>query len=297
MAQYDEFGRPIYETAEEYNKAHKGGVCPRTYDSPEGDNYQHKTIKDNYRFQSATQRHATRQGSKKAKTMVIGLLVFFLVLNVVVVGAMFGLVRGVRDDIYQDYEENWVETEYAGGGEYLGDAETPLPEGFESFSYNGQSYSLPTYYEKISHMGFGLDAEYDENDTFPEGYEEMIDLVDEDGYSTALIRINSTEDDVPLGKCMVDYFCIDNPAIFDEYEEIPDFVFGDEFTFESSYEELESYFGIPYYYYKDHGDDYTYDSYEWAYYGEDEIQYVNVTFWNGMIENVAIEKKAYEDKY
>ena len=145
-------------------------------------------------------------------------------------------------------------------------------------------------------MGFGLGAEYDENDTFPEGYEEMIALLDEDGYSTAMIRINGTEADVPLGKCMVDYFCIDNPAIFDEYEEVPDFVFGDELTFESSYEELESYFGTPYYHYKDHGDDYTYDSYEWAYYGEDEIQYVNVTFWNGMIENVAIEKKAYEDK-
>ena len=39
MAKLDDFGRPIYETAEEYNKAHKGGVCPRTYDSPKVASY------------------------------------------------------------------------------------------------------------------------------------------------------------------------------------------------------------------------------------------------------------------
>ena len=33
------------------------------------------------------------------------------------------------------------------------------------------------------------------------------------------------------------------------------------------------------------------------YYGDDEIQYVNVTFWNDKIACVSIEKKSYEYKY
>ena len=44
MAKLDDFGRPIYETAEEYNKAHKGGVCPRPYDDPNGSNHQDNTV-------------------------------------------------------------------------------------------------------------------------------------------------------------------------------------------------------------------------------------------------------------
>jgi len=44
MAKYDEFGRPIYETAEEYNKAHRTESSTYTYDSPEGDAYNHSMI-------------------------------------------------------------------------------------------------------------------------------------------------------------------------------------------------------------------------------------------------------------
>ena len=32
MAKYDDFGRPIYETAEEYNRAHKTAGSAYTYD-------------------------------------------------------------------------------------------------------------------------------------------------------------------------------------------------------------------------------------------------------------------------
>ena len=301
MAQYDDFGRPIYETAEEYNKAHKGGVCPRTYDSPEGDNYQHNTMKKTKRYQSAAQRYAERNGSKKAKKMVLGLAVFFIVLNVVVIFSMFKMVGGVYDD-YQDYDESWVDPdgEEHGYGPYVGDDTTPLPEGFETFSYNGQTYTLPTSYQEILQMGFTLEEDYDINDLFPTEYEELIAFEeDEDGFTSAMVRINNyTGDEIPLGKCMVDYFYIENPAAFDKAEPVPAFVFGDGLTFESSYEELEAYFGMPYYHYEDHSEEgYYYDSYDWAYYGEDEMHFVSITFWNGVIDSVGIEKRAYEEKY
>ncbi len=38
-----------------------------------------------------------------------------------------------------------------------------------------------------------------------------------------------------------------------------------------------------------------YDSYEWAYYGEKEIHFVCITFWNGVISNVGIEKRVIEE--
>ena len=78
---------------------------------------------------------------------------------------------------------------------------------------------------------------------------------------------------------------------------LPNFVFGDGLTFESSYEELETYFGTPHYHYEDHSEEGSYyDNYEWSYYREDEIHFVSVTFWNGVIADVGIEKtyKYYE---
>lgn len=293
MAKYDDFGRPIYETAEEYNKARKAGNNSRTYESPEGDAYQHTTIKETYRNQSVAQRHTTRQGSKNAKKMVLGLVVFFIVLNIGIVFSMFKMVDGIYEEDDVDFEEDWIGTE-----EYIGDAENPLPEGFETFSYNAQTCTLPTSFEDIVQMGLVLE-EYDEEVLFPREWEEMVTLYDEDGVDTVLVRVNNhAGDDIPMGKCMVDYFYIYNPALDDETETTPNFEFGDGLTFESSYEDVEAYFGTPYYYYEEetkYGN--YYESYDWAYYGEDEIHYVTVTFWNDEMSSVSIEKKAYEEKY
>lgn len=301
MAKYDDFGRPIYETAEEYNKAKKTGSLSRTYDSPEGDAYRHNKMKEMYRNQSAAERHAKSTGAKKAKSMVIGLAVFLVVLNVVVIFTMFNSMRGTYNEVYQEFEDSWIDFDDGDGGgyyEYIGSDEYPLPEGFETFSYNGQHYTLPTTFEEIDKMGFSLESEYDEYDMFPSEYEELLSLSDEDGFSYAMVRIsNDTGEEIPIEECMVDYFNIENPAAFDEEETVPDFVFGDGLTMESSYEELEAYFGVPYYHYEDHSEEEClFDSYEWAYYGEDEMHYVCINFYNGVISDVSIEKKVYEEK-
>ena len=249
MAQYDEFGRPIYETAEEYNRARKTGRYSRSTESQEKAAFQNKATKETYRTKSSAQRYTHQDASKKTKKLIVGVGAFILVFNVIIIATVgsFGV------SFESDYEDNWVETmvDMDDEGEYLGDDFTPLPSGFETFSFNGQTYTLPESYEKLVDKGFI-----------------------EDG----------------------DCFYIDNPMLYDETVTVPDFVFGDGLTFESSYEELETYFGIPYYHYEDHSDsDYIYDSYEWCYNGDDEYHYVNVTFLNGMIYDVVIDKTVYEE--
>lgn len=300
MAKLDEFGRPIYETAEEYNRAHKGGVCPRSYDSPVGENYQQKSEKKKHRYQSVAQRHATVQGSKNAKKMIVIIAAFVIFFNV---GIIFSMVASIFNDSNIEMEFEQSEESY---GEYLGDGETPLPEGFEVFSYNGEYYSIPSDYREISQMGFVLE-EYTEDDAFPAGFESMLSLYDEDGYMRAMIRIvNNTDADILLKKCIVDYFYMENPAIFDDTVTIPDFVFCNGLTFESTYEDVEAYLGMPYYHYEDHSEEgYYYDQYQWMYYKEsdgdsnasDEIHFVQIFFYNGVIESVSLEKTVVEDKY
>ena len=161
MAKLDDFGRPIYETAEEYNQAHRGCVCPRSYDSPDGANYQKK--------QTVAQRHATVQGSKSAMKKVLAILGVILSINV---GAIFSLLGNLADDI----EVGHVEEEVQVYDEYLNQGDTPLVEGYEKFFYNGEYYSIPTNYWKISQMGFET-VVYDADELIPAGYEEIIAFV------------------------------------------------------------------------------------------------------------------------
>ena len=303
MAKYDDFGRPIYETAEEYNKVRRAQTESRTYESPEGDSYQHNTYKQTQKYEKAATHYEKKTGPKSGKKFVLILVGVILVTQIAVVFMLFRTTSG----IYDRYEENWYEEDWVdqddygdnGYGEYIGDDVQPLPEKFNIFSYNGVTYTLPTTYQEITKMGFFLEEGYEELDTFPAEYEALLNLNDEDGYLAGMIRVNNhTDEEVPLEQCVVDYFYLGNDAAYSDMETAPDFVFGDGFTFESSYEELEAYFGVPYYHYEDHEEEgYYYDNYEWAYYGEEEIHFVSITFWNGIISDVSIEKRAYEPKY
>ena len=58
--------------------------------------------------------------------------------------------------------------------------------------------------------------------------------------------------------------------------------------------------------YEDHSEEgYYYDQYQWMYYKEsdgdsnasDEIHFVQISFYNGVIESVSLEKTVVEDKY
>ena len=303
MAKLDEFGRQIYETAEEYNKAHKGGVCPRTYDSPDGSNYQHNTTNGAKRYQSMAQRQATQTASQNAKKIILAIAVFIIALHVGIIVTMITMTTGSFGEIYQEFEEDFRDYEDV-IVDY--DESTPLPEEFDEFYYNGVDYSLPTDYEQIEKMGFFTEG-YSGSDLIMPDYEEMLGLSDADGYLSAWVRINNDNDvEIPIGKCMVDYFQIYNLAAHYSYEETPDFSFGDGLTFDSSYDDVEFYFGVPYDYYEIESDDgECYEYYQWIYYQTadedsdelDEVHYVQICFFNDVMESVTIEKKKVEDKY
>ena len=296
MAKYDDFGRPIYETAEEYNKAHKGGVCPRGYDS----SYQQTSKNQEHKKQSAAQRHTIQVGNQKGKAIAGIIIGGFAIIYLIIFGVV---MMNTMNSGYGSGEEVWTDTVIK--EEYLGGGGTPLPEGYETFSYNGVNYTLPMTYQDIFQMGLFLEEDFDENDCFPEGYEELMTLFNEEGYLLAEIRINSIVDEMPLGKCVVDYFYLENLTVCDEARILPAFTFGNGLTFESTYEEVEEYFGVPHWHYGDYSDEnHYYDMYQWIYFEEvDEMDisgvshFVQVTFVNGVIESVTIEKKEVEEKY
>lgn len=291
MAKYDDFGRPIYETAEEYNRAHgTGGSAHMRYNQEENTN-QYTLKREFAKKQTAAQRHATREGSKKAKKMVLGIVAFVIALNIAIIFSMANMTGGIVEESYVESYDTW-EDDY---GEYLGDVETPLPEGFENFIYNGESYTLPTSYETISKMGFMLEEDYELDDMIPKEFDEMLSLYTEDGYTSAMVIVtNDTGKSIPLAECTVEYFYIENPVAFDEAENCPDFTFGGGINFESTYEEVEAYLGVPYYHYADHSEeDCYYDAYEWSYYGDDEYHHVNIVFWNGVISDISIQKEYF----
>lgn len=297
MAKYDEFGRPIYETAEEYNKAHKRGSTSRMSNSSEGNSYKFNSAKKAYGKQSSVKGYATRTSSKKPKLVIIGIAIFFIVMASIILFNRVGYSSGVYEEIedaWMEMEDGWMEMEQGvvDEGEYLGDDTTPLPEGFETFLYNSQTFSLPATYEELSEMGLTLESEYDETDLFPSEYETSLNLTDEEGFIEAMFYVsNYTGEECLLKECQVNYFYIENLAAIDGTSEVPDFEFGDGLTFESSYEELETYLGIPYYHYEDDSDaNNVYENFEWRYYGEGESHMVSVSFWNGKILNIGIEK-------
>ena len=292
MAKLDEFGRPIYETAEEYNKAHRGGVCPRPYDTSEGSTYKKAT---------AAQRYATVKQSKNLKSVVIGLGIGVVLINALIIFSMFNM------SMDSEFGESVYETELVGTevlfedgfyDEYLGTGEEPLPEGFDTFFLNVRLCSLPTTLNKIIDLGFHMEEFNAENEMVPSGWEEIVELYDDEtGAVQVTVRVsNQTDYDIPMYSCTVDYFSITNIAAYNSWYDIPYFKFGDTLNFESTYDELEVYFGIPYYHSEYYSEGYEYDHYEWAYYGAEDIQVVAVTFVDDLMLEVSIEKTPVEEK-
>ena len=286
MQKYDDFGRPIYETAEEYNRAHRTGAGVNAHDNMEGESY-----KQNAPSQSAARRHATREGSKKAKTLVIGLVSFIIAINIVIILFAFNAV-GVRYE--EAIPEPMPEQDEDYYTEFLGDTEHALPTGFETFIYNGDVFTLPVQYSEFAKRGYYIE-DYDAKEMVPAGFYEVMFLYEDDGWGVAQISVsNDSNEEKPLEECVVEYIYIYNPVPYDEEAEPTDFVFGEGFSFDSNYEDLESYLGVLYYHYREYSDDdYHYDSYEWAYYGDDENHYVMINFVNGAMSDISIEKDVW----
>ena len=283
MKKYDEFGRPIYETAEEYNQAHRNAKQhTHTYETVNDCKNMHKT---------ASQRYQKPFASTNGKSLVAVFVIVFVVIVSCFVGIMGGVVSMVENsDNYYEEEEYYMET--------YGDDSIPLPEGFESFTWDGQTYTLPTYFEDFLELDYTLSMTFEEDELLPPGFDDVITFYDENENLIAMVGVqNPTEDEIPLEKCTVNYFYIENPAAFYINQSAPDFEFVNGFTFDSYYHQLEAFFGEPYYHYEDHSEEgYYYDSYDWVYYGENETHYISVTFWNDEISDVSIRKIVWEQE-
>ena len=258
MAKLDDFGRPIYESAEEYNKAKQTSA---------NKSFQNKGVPDK------------RVTYKKQKSPLVWIGIFFFALGIL------SIVVNVYDDIRTpDFVvNNQPEKEV-----YL------LPEGFETFTYNGQIYTLPTSYDEIVKTGLVIE-EYGLEDMVSGQYMATLDLIDADGIGIMRGRIsvvNPNDFEIPFGKCTVNYLYLQNPASYGAY-----FEFGNGFTFDSTIEDLEAYFGEPTSITHGYYDENTrHDEYEWAYKDEDETHSVKIQFVNGKIRNVSIEKTIIENE-
>ena len=208
----------------------------------------------------------------------------------------FNIVEETYEPDYDTFEDIMIDIdEENGNSTILGTDTEPLVEGFETFWLNGTEYSLPMKYGEMDDIGFDL---IDENEGlwFPPEYEETIFLTDDDGYDWLMVSVsNNTDEDLYLEDCVVDYIYVENPTVYDVFAEIPDFEFCDGITFDSGYNEVEAYLGTPYYYYENSSDDYYYEMFEWAYYGDDEMHFVSIDFYDGQMYSVTIEKKIYEE--
>lgn len=297
MAKYDANGRPIYETAEEYNRAHGTGASRHTYDSPEGANYRHTTYTETRRNERAAARYdkkSTVSSPKNTKKIVLVFVIIFIFLNMGVIMGIFNALRGTVDGIYNEFDEQWIDFD-EGYGEYIGDSDTPLPEDFNQFTLDGVAYAVPMSYQELMQMGFTLEEAYDEDYTVSCYDDELVVLNGDDGYMAAMARfVNDTDEDILLSECVVDYFYLESEAPYDEEIAVPDAVFANGFTMDASYEELEAYFGVPYYQYIEDDEDYgCYERYEWVCDDGEEYHCFMVTFWDGVMADISIEKYEY----
>ena len=286
---YDDFGRPIYETAEEYNRAHRLNGGATTYQSAHGDTYQQSETVSSAPKKSAAQRHETRENSKKSTSKIILTLITILAANIGVIGSLIG---GIFEDSQVDYDEIMPDRVIIESGESYGGTESPLPVGFDRFSYNGVICNIPMTLDEILDST-GIYAYYDEEyDSISSGSEDLISLYDTGDVEVMQVLVkNNTDEDLPIGECIIEYIWVVNPAAYDTYEETPDFWFGQGIGMESTSFDFETYLGKPYYhtyeYYDDGG---SYEYYEWRYSNGDEEHCVSVQFMDEVVEYITIEK-------
>ena len=286
MAKTDSFGRPYYETAEEYNQAHRQAKASGTY----GQMQQEKKAYSHTVGQGTKKQYGKRNDSKVIATMGLGVGVMIMMAIVI----MTSIADGGATP-----EQNWYEEEYVESDDnqfvQTGTDDVPLAEGFDTVTYEGNAYTIPMTYEEFVLLDVPLQMYPSSGEEIAAGDSETLDLEDEDGNYIGYIRIeNETDEDMPRGKCMVKYISFSSDAsITEDIADTPDVTFGNGLDMTCSYEELEAYMGTPTYSYTDDNDGNLYENYQWEYYGEDHSEYFSATFWNGMLSEISVMVDTY----
>ncbi len=204
-----------------------------------------------------------------------------------------GDVEAFLEDLMGEMEEYDDGDEYEGYSETLGDGDVPLAEGFDTFTLNGITYSVPMTYNEFLQMGYTIEEGYENYILEADTYENLI-INGDNGYMIGMIRVSNDSNVVlPLEECVVDYIRLDNDAAYYDDVEPLDLTFGNGLTVNSSYEEVEAFMGEPTYLYID--EETEYENYTWYYYGENEYQSFDIYFSEGVISEICFEQYEYVD--
>lgn len=319
--------KPYYETAEEYNQAHRAtseGKPMKSYFAVQlvfaivemllccfsPITMILAIIALVFAIQANTAYTYGKEIDFKVKSKVSSILLIIggvftaisIITSVLFTAVFATAFEGVIHEIEQEFDgdlsgfmdgfENGMMEEYY-SGEYLGNGSVPLSEGYEVFSLNGVEYALPMTYEEFSQMGFTLEEGYEGVIVEPGGYENFI-INDDSGYMAGMARVsNHTNVVLSLEECMLDFISFENKAAYDETEKGVDLVFLNGLTMNSSYEEIEAFLGPPTYQYIDIDGNERYENFTWYYSSEDLYQCVDVSFSDGVISNISFEYDEY----
>ena len=179
----------------------------------------------------------------------------------------------------------------------LGDGSTPLAVGFNEFTWNGVSYSLPMDYSEFLKLGIGL-VDFVETTEFPAGEYEVYELILENGYEGVVRIANNTDAALAANNCEVEYLYIYNP---EAYYGVAGASIADAnmtilggLSLDCSYVEVENYLGTPTYIYKEIDETYgRFETYRWYYTGNDEYQMIQISFYNDNIYDISIDHYGY----
>lgn len=291
MAKTDSFGRPYYETAEEYNQAHRKARANGNYEQMQ----QAKTAYSHTTGRGAKKQYGqNKQKSWKSSSAIIALCILIAAVSYIVV-----LSIHIEDSIEPDneswYEEEYIESDDA-NFEQIGVDNVPLEEGFDVVTYKGVSYDIPMLYEDFILLDVPLSVYPSSSEELYAGDWNNLDMEDDEGNIIGYIRIaNDTDEDMPLGKCSIDYILFSSEAAFSgDMNDAPEVTFANGLDMTCGYEDLEAYMGIPTYKYTDEDSEGNlYESYQWEYSGEASFDCFTATFWNGIITDISITVDEY----
>lgn len=331
-------GRPVYETAEEYNQARRQDQ--QAYEQPQ-ERSSGTPMQNHFVIQlvfaiveillcvfspvtmvlaiialvfavQANSAYKTRKEidfqvkSKVANILLIvgGAFAAFSVVLLVLIASLFvttfhsvmhevgqiynGDVDAFVEDIFGDYENRPDSGAYT---ENLHEGDVPLADGFDTFSMDGRTYSVPMSYEDFMKMGFVMDKRYDTLILEPGEYE-AISINHEDGSMQLLVRFsNHTNVVLPLQECEAEYLYFNNDAAYDASLEPMDLRFADGLDLDCSYEDVTRFMGEPTTRYVAEADGY--ENYMWYYEGETEYQSFSISFLKGKVCDICFERYEY----
>lgn len=249
---------------------------------------------------------------------IMALMIVFYIIIFAIIGASAGGLEGLLDEYYnelygEDYpgdywnDDYWddilgSESEDAGYGsdyveEYPGTNTSPLADGFHQFTYNGVTYEVPMSYNTFLSMGYTLEG-FDEKAVFDAGWYETYEFVIDEDYAGVVRVSNNSNESLIITECEIDLFCIYNTKAYERVESagIEDlnlYILGN-VAIGSGYEKFEQVLGTPYYVYTEKDETYgNFVTYQWLYEGIDEIQRVEISFYNGKVCDYSVDHYEY----